>query len=163
MTDDQMHMPGEDQATAAAIAVLAADVGTFDTELVIRPYPGADPVRTVGVATNKLVGGRWLVSDQATNSGFEGHGVYGWDPAAGTFVSAWVDAMGGGIARGTGTWDAGAATMTYDVAVDFGSQTVHYREITERHADGSRTYRNVTATPGGGTHEMIRATFRPRR
>jgi len=165
MSDDETdlsEMPGEDEATARAIAVLAADVGTWDTELEITPYPGADPVRTAGRAVNRLVGGRWLVSDQATDSGFEGHGVYGWDPAAGTFVSAWVDAMGGGIARGTGTWDAGAGTMTYEVTVDYGGRSVSYREITERHADGSRTYRNVAPTPDGAVHETIRGTYRPR-
>jgi Protein of unknown function (DUF1579) len=162
MSDDLMEIPGEDEATSAAIAVLAGDVGIWDTELVITPYPGADPVRTRGTAVNRLVGGRWLVSDQATDSGFEGHGVYGWDPAAGTFVSVWVDAMGGGIAQGTGSWDAGAATMTYEVAVDFGGRTVRYRETTERHRDGTRTYRNVAPTPGGDTQETIRATYRPR-
>jgi hypothetical protein len=162
MSDDQMEMPGDDEATTAAIAVLAGDVGTWDTELEITPYPGADPVRTRGTAVNRLVGGRWLVSDQATDSGFEGHGVYGWDPAAGTFVSAWVDAMGGGIARGTGTWDAETGTMTYEVAVDYGGSTVRYTEITERHPDGSRTYHNVTPTPDGGTNETIRGTYRPR-
>lgn len=162
MTDEPMHMPGEDAATSAAIMVLAADVGIFDTELVIRPYPGANPIRTRGVATNRLVGGRWLVSDQATDSGFEGHGVYGWDPGARTFVSSWVDAMGAGIARGTGTWDPGAATMTYEVEVDFGGHRVVYLEVTERHPDGSRTYRNVHAMPDGTSHEAIRATFRPR-
>jgi hypothetical protein len=159
---DPMEMPGDDEATTAAIAVLAGDVGTFDSLLEITPYPGADPVRTAGVATNRLVGGRWLVSDQSTDSGFEGHGVYGWDPAAGSYVSAWVDAMGGGIARGTGTWDAEAATMTYEVTVEFGGRTVTYQEITERHPDGSRTYRNVTALPDGGTHATIVATYRPR-
>jgi Protein of unknown function (DUF1579) len=162
MSDEGMHMPGDDEATAAAITVLVGDVGTWDTELVITPYPGADPIRTRGTAVNRLVGGRWLVSDQATDSGFEGHGVYGWDPAAGIFVSVWVDAMGGGIARGTGTWNARAATMTYEVAVDFGGHTVTYTEITERHADGSRTYRHVAAIHDGGSQETIRGTYRRR-
>lgn len=157
-----MDMPGDDEATLAALVVLAGDVGTWDTELEIRPYPGANAVRTAGTAVNRLVGGRWLVSDQATNSGFEGHGVYGWDPSAGTFVSLWVDAMGGHIARGTGTWDARAGTMTYEVAVVYGGRTVSYTEITERHPDGTRTYRHVTPLPDGRTHVTIRGTYRPR-
>jgi hypothetical protein len=160
MSDPQM--PADDQATRAALAVLAEDVGAWTTELTITPYPGAEPVRTTGVADGRLVAGRWLVTDQATESGFAGHGVYGWDPTAGTYVCAWVDAVGGGIARGTGTWDPGARTMTYDITVDHEGRTLHYREVTERHPDGTRTYHNLQQTADGTDHETIRATFRPR-
>ena len=94
------QMPVDTPETMAALAVLAEDVGTWDTELSITPYPGADPQLTRGAAVSRLVGGRWLVTDQRTESGFEGHGVYGWNQDLGAYVSAWVDIMGGGIARG---------------------------------------------------------------
>jgi len=155
-------MPVDDPETQAALAVLAEDAGTWDTELSITPYPGADPQHTRGTAVNRLVGGRWLVTDQQTESGFEGHGVYGWDPALGAYVSAWVDAMGGGIARGTGAWDPDTSTMAYDLETTYGGQQVRYREVTERHDDGTRTYRNIVTMPDGSEHTAILATFSPR-
>ena len=155
-------MPLDDPETQAALAVLAEDAGTWDTELSITPYPGADPQLTRGTAVNRLVGGRWLVTDQQTESGFEGHGVYGWDPALGAYVSAWVDIMGGGIARGTGSWDPEARTMAYDVETTHDGQQVRYREVTERHDDGTRTYRNLMTMPDGTEHTSILATFSPR-
>lgn len=151
-----------DERTATAIAVLAKDVGTWDTELEIHPGPGADPDYTTGVTTNRLVGGRWLVTDHVTTSGFEGHGIYGWDPVLGRYVGAWVDSMGGGIARGEGTWDAATRTMTYEVAVDYQGTTVRYREITQTIDGDTQLYRNLVPTPAGAEFEAIRATYRRR-
>jgi len=143
------------------VSVLAEDVGEWDTELAITPFPGAPTNVTAGTATNRLVGGRWLVTDQSTESGYEGHGVYGWDAATGGYVGFWVDGMGAGVARGTGTWDPTTRTMSYDMAVDHEGTTYTYRETTQRLDDGSRLYSNVVPVPDGH-HEVIRATFRPR-
>jgi hypothetical protein len=154
---------GADERSAAAVARLADDVGTWDTELEITPYPGAPVNRTTGTAVNRLVGGLWLVTDQSTESGFEGHGVYGWDPGAGCYVATWVDVAGAGMARGTGTWDEAERTMTYKLEVGLSSgDAVRYREVTQVVDEGTRIYRNLMPTPDGGEHEVIRATFRRR-
>jgi hypothetical protein len=146
-----------------AVARLAADVGTWDSELTITPAPGAEPNRTTGTAVNRLVGGRWLVSDQVTESGFEGHGVYGWDEAAGGYVATWVDIGGAGMARGTGRWDEAGRTLTFDMEVTPPSgQTVRYREVTTRVDDDTRTYENLMPAHDGGEHAVIRGTYRRR-
>ncbi len=145
-------MPPTSDDEAAALAVFRTDVGEWDIELEVTPYPGADVNRTGGVATNRLVGGRWLVSDQTTDSGFAGHGVYGWDPVQGAYVDVWVDAIGGGIAQGTGTWDEASSTMTYDFEVEFQDQVVRYRGVIQTQEDGTQLYRNLPAMPNGTEH-----------
>lgn len=147
---------------AAALAVLHKDLGEWDVELEVTPYPGADANRTTGVADNRLVAGRWLVSDLTTESGFSGHGVYGWDPAQRAYVVIWVDAMSGGIAQGTGSWDEASRTMTYDFEVELQDEMVRYREVTQEVGEGERLYRNLRTMPDGREHEVIRATHRRR-
>jgi Protein of unknown function (DUF1579) len=152
-----------DDATTAALARLTADVGTWDVELTITPAPGAEANHTLGTAVNRLVGGRWLVSDQVTESGFEGHGVYGWDEGGGGYVATWVDIGGAGMARGTGRWQEADRTTTYDMEVTLpNGQTVRYREVTTRVDDDTRTYENLMPAPDGGEHAVIRGTYRRR-
>jgi len=156
------QMPEDDAETAAAIDWLAGDEGVWDAELEITPFPGAPVARTSGTSTNRMVAGRWLVTDIVTDSGYAGHGIYGWDPAARQFVAAWVDVMGGSIARGTGTLDDAGEVMTYEVAVEYEGRTARYREVTERRPDGTRLYRNLQPTPEGAEHETVRAVYSPR-
>jgi hypothetical protein len=156
------HATLEEQL-AAATAVFAGDVGTWDAELDIRPGPNAAVAHQKGVATNRLIGGgRWLVVDYRADSGFEGHGIYGWDATTGRYTGVWVDSMQTAIARGEGTWDPEARTMTFDVQVTHGGRTVRYREITEKRTDGTQIYRNLVPTPDGGEFEMIRTVYRRR-
>ena len=151
-----------DDTTASALQVFEKDLGTWDVELEIHPGPGAPVVTTKGTSTNRLVAGRWLVTDHTTESGFEGHGVYGWDSGQASYVGVWVDSGGAGIARGVGTWDESSRTMTFRFEVEHEGRTVRYREVTESLDDGTRRYRNLMATPDGGEFEAITATYRRR-
>lgn len=163
MTEQRATGGDSSDSAAAALARLAGEVGTWDSELEITPAPGAPVNRTTGTVVSRLVGGRWLVTDQATESGFEGHGVYGWDPGSGENVATWVDVGGAGVATGTGTWDEGDRTTTYVMEVALpGGRTVRYREVTTVVDADTRTYVNLMPTPDGGEHPVIRATFRRR-
>jgi Protein of unknown function (DUF1579) len=149
------------QAAQAALTVLHKDLGTWDTELTITPYPGAAQAVTRGVTTTRLLGGLWLVTDHETESGFVGHGIFGWDPAAGHYVATWVDSMGPGIARGTGTWDADRRVMTYEMQVEVAGKVFRYTERMRTVEDGLHEYSNVVPVPDG-EHEVIHATYRRR-
>ncbi len=146
---------------AEALAVFGKDLGTWDAELEIWPTPGAPGMKQKGTAENRMVGGRWMVMDFRAESGFEGHGVYGYDAALGRYVSVWVDGAGGGMARGLGTWDAAARKMTFESEAAHGGKAVRYREITETIEDGLQIYHHFVPTPDG-EHEMIRTTYRRR-
>jgi len=150
-----------DQKIAEATEVFEKDVGVWDVEMQIRPAPGVPPVRLAGVSMNRRIGGgRWLVVDHRAESGFEGHGIYGWDPSTGKYTGAWVDSTQTSITRSEGTWDAAARTMTFLTTGTHGDKQIGYREITESMADGTRVYRNMIPTPDGGEFEMIRAVYR---
>ncbi len=152
-----------EQRIAAACAVFRKDEGVWDAETEIRPAPGAPVIRQKGVSTNRLIGGgRWLVVEYRSESGFEGHGVYGWDAAKATYTGAWVDSMQTCIARSEGTWDPAARTMTFVTDATHGGRTIRYREITQTRDDGTQVYRNLVPVPGSGEFEMIRTVYRAR-
>jgi hypothetical protein len=152
-----------ERAIAEANEIFEKDVGTWDAESVIRPGPDAAPVRSKGVARNRrIAGGRYLVMDYASDSGFEGHGIYGWDPARGKYTGVWVDSTSSVIARSEGTWDPASRTMTYETVADAGHRSFRYREITQTQADGSLLYRNLVHAPGGGQFEMVGVLYRRR-
>ncbi|HYJ32967.1 MAG TPA: DUF1579 family protein [Candidatus Binatia bacterium] len=152
-----------ERAIAHANEIFEKDVGTWDAESVIRPGPEASPVPAKGVARNRrIAGGRYLVMDYASDSGFEGHGIYGWDPARGRYTGVWVDSTSSAIARSEGTWDPATRTMTYETVVDLGTRSVRYREITQTQEDGSLLYRNLVPLPQGGEFEMVRVVYRRR-
>ncbi len=153
-----------EEKIAAATAVFAKDEGTWDAETEVHPGPGAPPMRSKGVFTNKRIGGgRWLVVDYRSDSGFEGHGIYGWDADSERYTGVWVDSMQTAISRADGTWDPATKTMTFHVEVTHGGDKVRYREETTTLPDGSQVYRNFVPAPGGGEFEMIRTTYRRRR
>ena len=158
-----MSDPKLEGKIVAATAVFAKDEGVWDAETEVHPAPGAAPVRSRGVFTNKRIGGgRWLIVDYRADSGFEGHGIYGWDASSERYIGVWVDSMQTAISRAEGTWDPATKTMTYHVEVSHGDQKVRYREETRTQPDGSHVYRNLVPTPDGGEFEMIRTTYRRR-
>ena len=159
----RMNDPMLEAKIAAATAIFAKDEGTWDAEMEIRPAPGAEPFRQKGVSKNKRIGGgKWLVVDFKAETGFEGHGIYGWDASTETYTGVWVDSMQTAISRAEGSWDPATKTMTFRVEVMHGGQKVRYREETQTLPDGSLVYRNIVPTPDGGEFEMIRATYRRR-
>ncbi len=158
-----MSDPKLEEKIAAATAVFAKDEGIWDAETEVRSGPGTPPLRSKGIFTNKRIGGgRWLIVDYKADSGFEGHGIYGWDAATEKYTGVWVDSMQVAISRAEGTWDAGTKTMTYHVEVTQGGQKIRYREQTQTLPDGSQVYRNFVPTPDGRDFEMIRSTYRRR-
>jgi hypothetical protein len=151
-----------DEKWAAAVKVFDKDVGEWDVELSVTPPGNAPANHTTGRATTRLLGGRWLVTDYRTDQGFEGHGVWGWDPSLGKYVGTWVDPMLSSPARSVGTWDPDTRTMTFQVETTHEGRTIRYRETTTTLADGSLEYKNLIPVPDGTEHQMIRSVYRRR-
>lgn len=152
----------DDQRTKDAIAVLEKDVGAWDGETEVRPGPGAAVIAHRSVITKRLVGGKWLVAEYRADSGFEGHGVYGWDAGKGQYTGVWVDSMQTAIARSEGTWDPATRTLTFVTTAAHGSGTIRYRETIETIEEGVQVYKNIVPLPDGGEFEMIRTLYRRR-
>jgi hypothetical protein len=137
--------------------VFRKDVGTWDAELEIRPEPGQPPQRSQGVSVGRLIaGGRWLVVDfKNQTTGFEGHGVYGWDAAKKKYVGTWVDDMRASLTVLEGDWDPAQRTMTFHAE--------RWREVTTTVDDDTQIYRLFFPGPDGKDFEMMTVTYRRRR
>ena len=145
--------------------VLRKDVGVWDATVELRMAPGGPPQVSSGVAKNRLAcGGRWLVSDFVNETtGFEGHGVYGYDPRKGSYVGTWVDPMRTFLAVGVGTWDAATRTMTFVIEAELPHGPMRWRETTETRDADTQVFRSFMPLPGGGEHEVMTVTYRRRR
>jgi hypothetical protein len=145
-------------------SIFEGDVGMWDADVIVRPGPGVPEQRSQGLAVQKLVGGKWLVLDfKNETTGFEGHGLYGWDATRKRYVGTWVDPMRPTLSVMEGDWDAGARTLTFHAElVTPDGKTLRWREVTE-HVDGdTRLYHQFWAGPGG-EHELMTVTYRRRR
>lgn len=85
--------------------------------------PSAPPVKSKGIAINKMIlGGRY---QEATFTGtmfdkpFEGRSITGYDNKKGVFKNTWIDNMGTGILYLEGKWNAEEKAITFTgAAVD---------------------------------------------
>lgn len=96
--------------------MLASWAGNWDADMTTWDYEGATPRQTKGSAVYQMIlGGRYLSGVHTANMmgmEFEGHDLMGYDNATKTFTSTWVDNMGTGIMKSSGTYDAGSKTLT---------------------------------------------------
>jgi hypothetical protein len=145
-------------------SVLEKDVGTWDAEVEVRVDPNAPPVVSRGVSRNRLSFGKWLITDFENETGFGGHGIYGFDVAKQKYTGVWVDPMRTALTVMEGTWDAAARTMTMrgSITKPDGS-TFAWRETTESIDDDTRVFRSLMPGPDGDDREVLRVTYRRRK
>lgn len=147
-------------------AVFQKDVGTWDAQVEVRMAPGAPPQSSKGVMVGRLIcGGQWLVMEFKNEaSGFEGHGLVGWDPAKKKYVSTWVDNMRTSLSQGEGTWDAATKTMTFwhELKLQNGN-VMRWREVTETRDADTQLFRSFMPTSDGKEFEMMTTTYTRRR
>jgi hypothetical protein len=144
-------------------AKLVRDVGTWDGEIEVHPGPGAAPQHSTGVMTNRLIGGRWIVSSfKNETTGFEGEGIYGWDEAKQAYVGTWVDSMRGSLVIGAGSFDEATGTTTYRFELASGERTIRWRDVHQVIDDDTRRFSSFIEYTPGQEHEVVRATYRRR-
>lgn len=147
---------------SAEFARLRADEGDWDADITVTPQPGAPPQASKGRRRGRLIsGGRWLIIDfQNHTTGFEGHGVYGYNPAIGRYVATWVDDMRTNLYLGEGEWDETSRVITYRWTASLpGGEARVWKETTEFISENERVCRTLFPTPGG-EFEMMRAVYR---
>jgi hypothetical protein len=101
---------------------LRGRVGRWCVEAHLQLTPEARPVVINAVAENRLIGGRWLVTEMR-GPGFEGVGLNGFDPQTGRYSGYWVDGSRGFTVPVEGEYDAAGR--------------VFRTRSTERRADGA--------------------------
>jgi hypothetical protein len=92
-------------------------VGTWNTTIKMYDNPGA-PTETKGKSTyTSLMDGRYLQEHAEGNFNgmpFHGYGTYGYDNVSKQYVSSWIDSMGTGIMKSTGTSADGGTTINWE-------------------------------------------------
>jgi hypothetical protein len=145
--------------------VFEKDVGTWDGDVEIR-MPGAPPQHSRGVAVSRLIcNGLWLVTDfRNETTGFEGHGLFGYDPHKKTYVGSWVDPNRASLDPMEGTWDPETRTMTFIVHHSGPKGSMTWREVTQTIDPDTQVFRVfMPQGPSGTEAEVMVVTYRRRR
>ena len=145
------------------LALLGKDVGAWSAEITVTPQPGAEPQSSTGLLIARLIcGGRWLVTEFKNHTtGFEGHGIYGFNPATRRYVGTWVDDMRSNLYLGEGDWDEASRTLTFHWSAALpGGRSMTWREITTSISDSERVFRVVFPGPDGHEFEMMHVRYR---
>ena len=94
---------------------LASEVGVWDADMSLWESADAEPFKSKGVETNKMLGKLWLISDFESDFGglkFAGHGQSGWDPLKKKYVGTWIDTMSPFVQTMEGDYDEDSHTLT---------------------------------------------------
>src|SRR5262245_12044512 len=89
----------ESKSTEGPIKVLARQEGEWDADIsttVPNPDGKVQIQKSKGVESNRMLGGKWLLSDfkgDLFGMKFEGHGQTGFDTKKGKYIGTWVDSM----------------------------------------------------------------------
>src|SRR6478752_3923388 len=95
-----------------ACDVFHKDVGDWDATVETK-LPNGTVSTSRGISRSRLIsGGKWLVTDFENETGFDGHGVVGYDPVRARYVGTWVDPLRTFLSVMEGTWDEPTKTMT---------------------------------------------------
>jgi hypothetical protein len=127
--------------------ILAQQEGEWDADITVTfPGPNGNATsKSKGVETNRLLGGKWLISDfkgELFNAPFEGHGENGYDAKKGKYVVAWVDINSKHIELMEGSYDEKTKTLTLNADTEDTSsgKPMKLRLETRFKDDGTRTF-----------------------
>ena len=159
----EQQQPPVPQPTEAH-KLLQKDVGTWDAEITLFPGEGAEPVKSKGAETCKLLkGGMWLVSHfegEMAGMEFDGAGTFGYDPTEKKYIGTWVDSMSPHMMIIKGDYDAATKTMT---SVGEGKEasggTFVAKLITRYLDDGTRTFEMHMRGPDGKFTKMMEIKY----
>ena len=152
-----------DLTIGVELELLKKDVGKWDADITITPTPGAPPQASTGRLVGRLIsGGRWLVTDFKNHTtGFEGHGIYGYNPVSRRYVGTWVDDMRTNIHVGEGDWDGATKTLTYHWSARMpNGQAMSWKETSQVVSETEQIFRVLFPSPDGAEFEMMRAIYR---
>jgi hypothetical protein len=119
--------------------------GIWDAHVTL--YEADKPVATTsGIQVNSIFdNGHWMTSDLRINGVgkfplYQGHGVWGYDSAAKTYVNTWVDSNDMPVRTDYGSWNAKESTMVWSSKLADGhGDFVNYR-MTDEFKESTHTY-----------------------
>ncbi len=110
-----LHAQGPMPQVTAEHAGLAHEIGVWDADTKMWMAPGAEPMASKAVETNKMLGKMWMVSEfrgEVMGMTFVGHGQFGYDPQKKKYVGTWIDTFSPHLSVMEGTMDEATKTLT---------------------------------------------------
>lgn len=146
-------------------APVAMEEGTWDADITF--YKDDKPSgEAKGVQINTLLtNGHWITNDfripaNGTFPPYQGHGVWGYDPVAKTYVNTWVDTNDLSVRTDYGYWQAKDLTMVWSSKQNDGKgHFIDYRLVEEFKGDTRifTVYQLGIAKPN--PHPLIKIIF----
>jgi hypothetical protein len=149
--------------------VLAMDEGTWDAVIEFTPAPGAPPMTSKGVETDRMgCNGLCLVTEfkgEMMGMSFEGHGVATWDVVKKKYVGSWTDSASSGMGLSESTWDPAAKRMSgWSQGPDMTGKVVKMTTTVDYKDAGSTRVFTISAPgPDGKDMQMIRMIYTRRK
>lgn len=138
------------------LKVLAMEEGVWAAEITITmagPDGKVTTSNSKGVETNRMLAGKWLISDfkgDLLGGTFEGHGQNGYDAKKGKYVATWVDSMSTHIDLMEGTYDAKTRVLTLyaDSENPADGKPMKMRLETQINQNGTRVFKQYVQMDG---------------
>lgn len=97
--------------------LLASTDGEWTADITMWMDPNGQPTKSTGSMTTKMImGGRYQEGQykgDMMGQPMEGRGITGYDNAKKQFESTWIDNMGTGVMKMTGTYDPSTKTINF--------------------------------------------------
>ncbi len=146
-------------------APISMEEGTWDADVTF--FENDKPSgQAKGVQVNSLLAnGHWITNDfripgNGTFPPYQGHGVWGYDPVAKTYVNTWVDTNDLSVRTDYGYWQSKEMTMVWSSKQNDGNgHFVDYRMVEEFKGDSRvfTVYQLGIVTPN--PHPLVKITF----
>ena len=138
-------------------------VGTWRVEARLQFDPAARPLTIEAVAENRLVGGRWLVSELRSvhEGGFHGVEVNGYDPVKGRYSGYWIDSTRSLLVPVEGSYDARSGVFrTTSIERDPGGRSVTIVSETRRNGPDEEVTTFTAPDSAGKPFVRMRLAYR---
>ncbi len=133
-------------------ALLKKDVGVWDADITMFMDPNAEPTKSKGVETDKMLGDFWLMTHfeyDFMGQQVTGHGLIGYDPSKKKYVGTWHESASPYMATMEGTYDEKTNKMTYMMKAKNPAGVEESYKIVMTHVDdGNRLFEMFAPTPG---------------
>lgn len=145
---------------------LTSQTGIFQGKTKMWTKPGAQPMESTCTTTiTSLFDGRFIkVESTGPMPGmgeFHGMGIYGYDNVSKQFTSCWIDNMGSGMMKGTGTLSTDQKTLTITSKYNdpISKKEVTFRETWNFKPDGTMTLEMYGPDKTGKEYKGMEITY----
>jgi hypothetical protein len=141
-------------------------VGEWDTEGEMHIAPGADPIKSTGTDTARMLGGFWLVSEvkgDVMGTSVEARLTLGYDAKKKKYVGTWIDSMTNYMWNYEGSVDDTGKILTLNTegpGFQGGDKLTKFKEVIEVKNKDERTFTSSYQGEDGAWTQLMTVKYR---